>query len=352
MLLKLFIYWLPITPFIIWGGHYEAPKVIWFLTGIVGIIFFWIYRVLKEKKNFDIVKSDYFFLGWLALLLISSLFGIHPFESIIGGSYRHQGLIFFIGLWLVGKTIGILSSQQKALLVKNMGFAVLIQSLVVLYQLTFGHLYFGKPLGTLGETNAVMAFIAIGMCFIYVSQSLFYLILPYILVLMSGSRSGLLSLTIFSGIFLNKLPSRIKNIGWAILMSASILAVLFVSAKKGESFFENRPVIWNLAIQEISTRAVLGFGAETGEVVFDNAFVKIKTPLADLIIDRAHNLFLDVAMWSGVAGLIFFTGWLYLSFRDIKDLNLKFAFASFLIYSMFQPLSIVHWILLIIIINI
>ncbi len=350
MFIKLFIYWLALLPLVVWNGAYEGPKVVWFLSGTIGIILFWIYRVLKEKKNFEIRKADYLFFGWLAILLISSIFGLHPFESIVGGSYRHQGLIFFIGLWLVGKTVGILSYQEKNLLKKSLGYTVLVESIIVLYQIISGHLYFGKPLGTLGETNAVVAFMAIGMYFVYVSQSVFYLILPYAIVLMSGSRSGLLSLSIFSGLFLNKL--KIKKILWVLLVLVVLSAAFIISSQKGTSPFESRPVIWNLAIKEISARPVLGFGAETGEIVFDNAFIKIKIPLNGLIIDRAHNLFLDVLMWSGAIGLVLFGSWLYLSFKNINDLARKFAFGAFLIYSMFQPLSIVHWILTIIIINI
>lgn len=352
MLLNAFIYWLAILPLIVWGGLYEGPKIIYFLVGIVGIIFYWFYRILKNKQNFKFNGSDYFFLIFIFSLLISSVFGVHPFESIIGGSYRHQGVIFFIGLWLIGKTIQTLSGNQKKLLSKTFGIIVMIESSILVIQYITGHLYFGKPLGTIGEANAAFGFLVMGMYFVLNNFSKFYLIPMYALVLFSSSRSGLLSLLLFSGVFYSKLKSSFRKpiILFAIILVTS--AILYITIGKKYSWFENRPVIWKIAVSEISKKPILGYGAESGEFVFNKAFLSRDINLENIIIDRTHNLFLDILMWSGGLGLIIFIGWLYFSFVGLDSTTKKFAFLAFLTYSMFQPLSIVHWILLIIIINI
>lgn len=96
----------------------------------------------------------------------------------------------------------------------------------------------------------------------------------------------------------------------------------------------------------------MGWGAESSEVVIGNSYKESDMPLLGIIVDRSHNLFLDILVWSGAAGLIFFAAWLYLSFANLKSLSRKLGFLAFLVYSMFEPLSIVHWILLIFIVNI
>ena len=129
-------------------------------------------------------------------------------------------------------------------------------------------------------------------------------------------------------------------------MTIGICTIIFISFKPITSPFENRQIIWKLGFAQIITKPLLGFGAESGEVVYDSAFSKHNLPLDGLIIDRAHNLFIDVAMWSGFIGLILFGGFLINRFRGLENKYKKLAFVSFFIYSMFQPLSIVHWIFL------
>jgi len=77
--------------------------------------------------------------------------------------------------------------------------------------------------------------------------------------------------------------------------------------------------------------------------VFQNNYLARGFSLSGLIIDRAHNIFLDVSMWSGITGLILFTGFLVTFFKSLGDKYKKLAFLSFIVYAFFQPLSIVHW---------
>lgn len=319
----MFIIWLTLLPLFFWQGSYEGPKILWFLIGGVGLSIFWIYRIVIQKRSINFSKADLFYFLWLLTLTFSSLFGIHPFESIVGGSYRHQGVIFFLALWLIGKTVGILKKSQRKTLTKYLGVVILTESLIVI---------FGYPLGTLGEANAVSGMLAIGLYFVYKSFPKLYLILPIVTILLSHSRAGTLALAPYL---------------WKIrkyLLLILIPVVILFSSGKGISYFENRSIIWKLAAQSILKKPVLGYGAESGEKVFNTAFYQSGFPLSDLVIDRAHNIFLDVLMWSGVIGLFFFCCWFY-SER-------KATILPFLIYALFQPLSVIHWILLIIIVNI
>ncbi|QQG41530.1 MAG: O-antigen ligase family protein [Candidatus Woesebacteria bacterium] len=343
MLYDILIYYLAALPLVVWKGLYEGPKVFYFLTGSVPLIIFWIFRVLKYKKYFTFSKSDYFFLAWLFTLSVSSFIGIHPFESFLGGSYRQEGVIFFLALWLIGKTVELLDKDHKKLLTKSVGVVVLIECVVVIFQFFGGRLYFGHPLGTIGEANAVAGFLAIGSYFVFESFPKLLLLVPILTIFLAQSRSGILAIVPFLG--------NVKKTFLIVLIPAMVLFLYIFTIGKGVSPFENRPIIWKLAVNQISQKPILGYGAESGEFVFNQAFVKSGIPLSDLIVDRAHNLFLDVTMWSGIVGLILFFGFLYQTFVGL-EINKKIALLSFLTYSMVQPLSIVHWILLIIIIKI
>lgn len=344
MLTRLFIFWLALLPFVVWKAGYEGPKVFCFFFGSACLSLYWVKRILSNLDEFVLSKADKVYFLWLFILFIASLLGVHPLESITGGSYRHQGLIFFLGLWLVGKTISILDKSKKKFLVKVIATTVLVECLIVVVQFLGGNLYFGKALGTLGEANAVAGFLSIGSYFVFETFPLFTILFPLAAIILLQSRSAILSL----------LPHlyKLKKKEWLLMGAVVVFAVVAIALNKNISVFENRLVIWKLGISQISQRPVFGFGAESGEVVYNIAYKSVGIPLLGLVVDRAHNLFLDIAMWSGVTGLVAFAYWLYCSFRRLRKLNRKLAFVAFLIYASLQPLGIVHWILLILMINV
>lgn len=350
MIIKLFSLWLILTPFIIWDGFYEGPKV--FVFSIAGFLLaiYWIIKIVKEPGTLKLDKKDLWYFAWLGILTISSLFGVHPQNSFLGGSYRHQGVIFFLTLWMAGKTLEMFGNNGKKMLFKGIGLAVLAEGIIVLYQIIFGKLYLGKPLGTLGEANAVAGFLAMGSYFVFISFPKAALAIPAISVILSQSRAGILAFGANAGFLLNYLNKKSRIMLAVLAVAAATALAIYFSLSKGMSPFESRQVIWPIAFRQVLNNPVIGYGAESGEVVFDKAFSQRGIPLSDLIIDRAHNLFLDVAMWSGILGLISFGWWLYLSYKDLEG-SKKFAFFAFLIYSMLQPLSVVHWILLAVILK-
>lgn len=335
-----------LLPFVVWRGYYEGPKIFIFLLIGLGLSIYWIYKILFKREYFLVKKTDYYYLAWLSVLIISSIFGLHPYESIIGGSYRHQGILFFLTLWLVWKTVERFNTKKRDFLNKGIAITILVESVIALLQFIFGNVYFGKPLGTLGEVNALAGTIAIGSYYLFRYFPTGFIIFPLIVVLITGSKSGFISILPNLMVMFKNLNSNIqKNLLW-ILLSLGTIIISLVYLKPVLSPFENRQTIWKLGINEISTRPLLGFGAESGEVVYNNAFNKLNIPLNGLIIDRAHNLFLDITIWSGVVGLMAFIGFLVFRFKNLKNKYQKLCFLSFILYSIFQPLSIVHWLLL------
>lgn len=350
MLKALFAGWIALLPLISWNGRFEGPKVLWFLVGGTGVIAYWLFRILRQKKYFDFLKSDLFYFLWLVTLLISSVFGVHFNLSIVGGSYRHQGVIFFFLLWLVGKTFLILKGSDKKLVIKFIGLAVLMESAIVIFQYIFGKVYFDKPLGTIGEANAVAGFLVLGSYFIFQIFPKIILIFPTIPLFMEQSRSGILTGLVMSGAFMDKLKPKSKIVIWSLTILTASILVMLLTSQKTNSPFENRYTVWKLGITSVMKKPVLGYGAESGEVVYNEAFKNYGLPLYNLMVDRAHNLYIDVAMWSGGIGLIMFIAWLINRFKSLTGFPQKYAYLAFLVYAFFQPLSIVHWILFFLII--
>lgn len=340
-----FIFWISLIPLIVWDGYYEAPKIFVFLLGAIPLALYWVVNIIKNFNFLKLEKEDFYYWIWLLILTISSLLGIHPESSIIGGSYRHQGVIFFIILWMIGKTVQIFRKDEKKILYKGVGFVVIVESLIVFYQIVFGKIYLGHPLGTIGEPNTLAGFLAVGLYFIFISYPKIVTIIPLLAILPTQSRSGILA-TIPNLTHMNQLiAKRFGTVTIFIMLFLAAFLLFYFSLFKENSFVENRLTIWPLAIEQIIKKPFTGYGAESGEVLFSNAFYVLGFPLSNLIIDRAHNLFLDVVMWSGLIGLIFFSLFLFERFKKKNENGQRFVFSAFLIYSMFQPLSIVHWLL-------
>lgn len=308
-------------PLIVINYQFEVSKVFIFLMLCTLLIF----SLLFNIKKITFSKKDHYYLLWLVTLLISGLLSDDPIVSVLGGSYRHQGLIFFFGLYLIIKYLEILTEKQKKNLYKYVGIVVLFESILVV---------FGFKLGTIGEINAVAGFLAIGIYFIKRSFPKIFLTFPAIAMLINFSKSGILAL----------LPYIVKKIN-VTFMIIVVVFIFLIKPVNNNSVYESRGVIWKYGIDIILDKPIIGHGAESNEYLYDQKFLQDEIILLDLRIDRAHNLALDITIWSGLIGLYFFAMFIYESYRKL-DFDKRQALLSFLIYSMFQPLSVVHWIFL------
>lgn len=321
----IFTIWITLLPLITWQTRYEVPKVFWLLSG--GIVLL-VYLIFNFKKII-FLKKDYYYLSWLGVLAIAGLSSYDIRTSFLGGSYRHQGVIFFFCLLVVSKVISLFSKKEKETLYKGIAFAVLAEAVLV---------FSGYRLGSIGDINAVSGFIVLGIYFVYRYLPKWILILPISAMLYNFSKSATLSL----------LPFLFKKVNLLIIVLI-IIAGFVIKPIDYSSPFENRGVIWNHSVNLIKERPLIGYGAESNEKIFKKAFYESGFPLSNLIIDRAHNLFLDITLWSGLIGLFLFVMFLCESYKTMNP-DLKKVFLAFLIFSMFQPLSAAHWILLFLII--
>ncbi|MCX6791758.1 MAG: O-antigen ligase family protein [Candidatus Gottesmanbacteria bacterium] len=354
------ILWLAAFPFIMLYGAYEGPKVFWLWIGGFFLALWWIIQMARSRFP-KIDAGEKWLILWILVLLVASIAGIHPIDSLVGGSYRHQGVLFFFTLFLIFLALRTLSMKQKHVLQTILACGVVLESIIVLLQKVSA--WSVRPLGTLGEPNAIAGFLAVGLFWIATSDFQKRIrVLLYILTLLgiaaTGSRAGIVTACIVTlgvgwyGIKNHRNFSRSKSLIIAGVLGVAMLGLGVVSAisiSRPRSIFESRPLFWQLGVQEVVARPILGYGAESGEAIYNRAFNRMNINLLDFMVDRSHNLFLDVALWSGMAGLILFTGWCFVSGKElwIRDRLRCIAFIAWFVFASFQPLGVVHWLQLI-----
>lgn len=129
------------------------------------------------------------------------------------------------------------------------------------------------------------------------------------------------------------------------------MGVAIAWQERNESLFENRWLIWNLGIKAVLEKPILGYGAEELIDVYNKQFKEMGRELAGVMVDRSHNLFLDIVLFSGIAGLMVFLKWFWESIEKIKERWRIASIIGFLIFSFFQPLGVAHWVFLIILLS-
>lgn len=332
------------------GGYYEVPKVFILLIGSFILSIYWIVVFLKHQAIFKISTSDSIFFLWILILLVSSVIS-GDVVSIIGGGNRYQGVLFFLSIWLLGKTAGSFNEAEKGKIGKFVAWSLIAQGILVISQVVSGKTYFGRPLGTLGEVNAVSGMLAVGSYFVYKYLPNILLTVTFASVFLTMSKSGILSLLFWLGGTLFSVNKKIAKVFLPLLLLSTVAFVYIGINPKYPSVFENRLTIWKIAFSESLKKPLLGYGAEMSAKVFDIAHKNMGMPLQDFQIDRAHNLFLDITIWSGYIGLSVFALFLLSTFKNITY-EKRYALVAFLVFSFFQPLSLMHWVMFMLFLNV
>lgn len=343
-----------LLPLFFWTNplRFELPKVIFFLIAS----FFLIIWFLKEGGLGKTENKTWFL--WVGILFLSTILNNRFLPGLIGDGYRHQGVIFFLvlGLWMI--TFGFLKKSDRKKISWWISLAVIIQSLIVLGQwlaikLNFPILaYNQRPIGTFGEPNAVAGFLVMGLPILANVFSLPFVLLNIGAILATSSRAGFGALLaeglIFGYLKLKSFPGKkfLTILGLVIILLGGIFEVW---QEKNISPFENRWLIWNLGIRAVQEKPIFGYGAEGIISVYEKEFHQIDRPLAEIVVDRSHNLLLDITLFSGLTGLIVFSFWLWKIIQRLdKDKSwVLIPLLGFFVFSFFQPIGVVHWVYLI-----
>lgn len=359
-----------IFPF--FGFGFENSKVIFLLFYILLVSVLWNFsRISFQWTNVKILSAIFIGVLWL-----TSFTGIDPKSSILGSPPYFQGVLIYTFLFLFSIIVSTskipLSTFSKV--ISASAFAV---SLIAIIQFILLNLfqfnvptYAGRVTSTFGQPNFYSGFLIISLPFtlslirssgIMYSTSLF---LSGLAILISYSR---IAISIFLlGLFVlvfKVVPKTAKIL--LIIFATLIIYPIFLGFFNSELILphsnlwlinnspEKRVLIWPVVLDLIEQKPIVGYGPENLRPGFSNylnSFNINTTPLSpelyslkQLPIDRSHNLFLDLLIFSGIPGLLtFLILSIYLLYKSRNSKTLQISLMIYLVWMQFQNQSIIQ----------
>lgn len=367
-----------ITPLVpaSFGFGYELIKVLIFLSLIIisGLIFVFLLYVKRVKIRWTKIKTAS--LLFLIILSITSFIGIHAFESLAGKYPYYQGLILYWFLFL----FFLINSETKIAkkgLVNAIVFSALAVSVVSIIQfimLNFLKMetpnYAGRVVSTFGQPNLYSGFLLFSLPFASQLKFKKYLVILIIStgIILSFSKAAIILLFALSLIWLFK---KFKKKGVLIFLALVFLLNALVFSLGNSSgiiwdevlrpltnqgtegdVIEKRIYIIPIMLDIYSKSPVFGFGVDSINNLYRAYFADFKPELKNypplyfnlmnLTVDRSHNYFLDLSIFSGLIGLLAYLYLLFLLFKSKKPVFIKVFLILYLIWIQFQVQSIAH----------
>lgn len=333
------------------GDFFVWPKLL-VLRLIALIYIFWLFKnrshVNGIMSNDRINRSLLIYFTWL---IFATLFSMNIVQSIIGNEFRLEGLstiMIYLILFLIAREQGTISKN-------NIKAMLLTGCIVVIYGImqSYGIEIFARDLirkewvaafSTIGNPNFLGTYIVLLLPFsvhFYIVEKrkiglLIYTILFYGLLatMTRGTWIGsFFSVLIYLGIVINfreKFKIKFKDIMLFGFVTATcllvfdlsnsggfILRLLSISQDIGEvisgganlmSTGSFRMFIWTKVVELIKMRPIFGFGLENLHLALEQFFIEdiIKIWGVPMIVDRAHNEYLHLAVSSGIPALLLY----------------------------------------------
>ncbi len=266
-----------------------------------------------------------------AAILAATLLAANVPQSLFGSLDRSQGALTLLSYLI----ICFLTAQQKQStgqawrLLKGLIIGGGALTAVGLLQLA-GLLDFGlvtdarsAVYATLGRSNFVAAYLVmiLPLTLTWLLQTadrqkkgilLFLWVMQLILLLATQARSAWIatavSLSIFALLWRGQNISRFKcRLLWIFFMSLLVLVgfVIFWSGSHDQGSGAARRVIWQGTLELAAARPLTGYGPDSLSLIFPSVFPPelVYYQGREFYVDRAHNLFLDWAVTTGVVGL-------------------------------------------------
>jgi hypothetical protein len=328
----IFIVGLVLLPFIYWPFPplaYETPRVWFFIFWADLLLGIQIYKMFK-KRRFPSVKSiiPLYLLIFLLLAFVSSLFGADLTKSIFGNFYRFDGLITFAHLVALYLYIVLFwKPQYRWFFTESLtvGFTALL--CLATYEIV--RLVYSYPLSTLptlpfgltfGHPNYLAGYLllCLPILFYNFSQSsnitgkftgFFTVISIIILLVITRSIASLF----LCGCFLisqlslwKKIPTLMLIITWVSIIT--LVSLGFYQSQKptkwGQDYRpENRSRIYIKTLYGGITKPIFGWGWANVDYAFDQAIYPFEVNY-DIYLDKAHSLFLEIFVTTGIVGLV------------------------------------------------
>jgi O-antigen ligase len=328
-------------PFVFWLSplRFELAKTIFFyLASFLALL-----SLLRKPENIIIDKAWFL---WVGVLYVSSLLNQNFINSFVGYGYHHQGIIFFLvlGLWQI-----LFRQEKHSKVLFWLGLTAVMESIIILFQKGFS----GNSFGTLGTPHDAAGFLLIVLPVVVQNFSFFWIVLVIAGIIATGSQVAILILAALGFYWFLQKRSLFQNNFKVIIVAVVILlaGIAMVYLQRNESPFENRYLIWTLGFKAFLEKPIFGYGPENIMNAYDRQYYLINLPLSNLMIDRSHNFWLDILLFSGLSGFFFFGKWLINRLKEPKENWQVYSLLGLFLFSFFQPLSLIPWVFLVFILN-
>src|SRR6056297_4237615 len=305
------------------------------------------YKKKSIKPDINNISVTLFFL----FTILSTFFSNHFFRSIYGKPFRWEGLITYISYVLIFITAGYFIAKRKFLksIIKYLFISASILSvygLLQFYGLDFINRKPDRAFATFGNPNFAASYIAIVLSlslvlYIYSQKKQqvykygFFSSLFFAFLVATSTRSALVgflvSISVFVLYFHDYLRKNLKRLIIIILIFIIILGVidfhqelfytnrvisLFVEVKtltdaeQEQTYIKvgsGRLAIYRYSLPLLWENPIFGSGPDTFDIVFPHIKYSMSRNSEKLIIvDKAHNEYLQIGITLGLPALLFY----------------------------------------------
>jgi len=353
-------------------------KTIVFRIIISSLLFFLIWQIIsgKIKINFkDLLdrKNKGFWPFWLlvalwVVFLLATIFSQDPYYSFWESPYRAGGFLNF-SLYIIFAILAFLIIRKKdwqkiwdfCLII---GVLASIMAILQYFEVFSKHLvpYAGRPPASFGNSIFLAIYLML-LFFLALSfglkqknrlKKLFYFsIIPLFtfIVLITKARAVYLGLIIGFLYFFFLYPTKSLSKKILLLKIATVAAlflvvgsIYFVNTQNHfPEFVENNRTLkgvasrlslklileesrfstWQVALNAIKEKPILGWGPENFSIAFDKHYDPHLPELPRLWWDRTHNFMLEIAVTAGIPALIIYLSLFGILFWQLQKLKRK-----------------------------
>ena len=331
---NLIILLLSLTPLIFTSCLYDAfhiPKFIWIFLLTALLFTVGIREKLFNHRNIFILPAG--------LLLLWSLITLVRCANIFAGLYYTVILLLFITLYISLENYVAEDNTLIDIFIKGTVIVSVIVSVYGLLQLAgIDFIVWGiqkSALSTLGRRNFAAEYLVMVIPYAYylISQDRkkWFLYIPPLLLILhlafTFTRASYIAFFVSGLVFLlltnKKIPINRKMVILLCILLFSRVAFSYTPTfEKGTA--QSRLHIWNIAFKMIKKNPVMGVG--TGNFITTYPYYAIGEEKAlrgvSLLVNKAHNDFLEVCSETGIPGLLLFL-FLLVSFFRISFIAYK-----------------------------
>lgn len=323
--------------------YYYHPKI--FIIYIISFIASLLYLVFLINTNHSHSKLDNYAAIYILLVVLSTIFSINKSQSFSGRLLREEG-VFAICCYVF---LFQLTSKFYSFSPRHINFFIFSAVLISFYAIAqyfgfdpvpvdaFRGSWEGYSFGTLGNPNFLGSYLTLILpisIFSFIrSKNLLYLFssgILYFCLICSKTRGAwigfFLSLLLLVWlIYINKINFRLifvvitmfafitlghdylsgREFSQRAISIARDAKLIITKSPERDKAGSTRFFIWKNALKLIPGRPLLGYGPDTFDIVFMGNFKEeAKKYFGELIVDKAHNEYIQIAVTTGIPSLL------------------------------------------------